>query len=88
MNWAGQPLREWPTGVEHLRGTSTTNGLSVQAELLAGDYPTGERVSDEEFARLRLDRHAAHPTWNYTLRPRPTAGAAAVTPTAGRGLVS
>ncbi len=70
LNWAGQPLRAWETVLEYIRGTTTTGGLAVQAELLAGDYPTGERVSDEEMERLCLDRHTAHPAWNYTLRPR------------------
>jgi hypothetical protein len=60
----------------------------VQAELLVGDYPTGERVSDAEIAGLRLDRHAVDPTWNYTLRPRTTAVPPAVTSPVSQEVVS
>lgn len=73
INWAGQPLRTWDTMISYLRGTTTTTGLQVRAELLTGDYPTGERVSDMDMNRLTLDRHSVCPTWNYTLRPRSAA---------------
>jgi hypothetical protein len=73
LNWAGQPLRDWETVLGYLRGTTTTTGLQVSANLLVGDYPTGERVSDAEMERLNLDRHAISPAWNYTLRPQPAA---------------
>lgn len=69
-NWAGQPLCTWETLLGYIRGTTTTTGLQVSAALLAGDYPTGERVSDEEMNRLQVERHAVCPAWNYTLRPR------------------
>jgi hypothetical protein len=69
-NWAGQPLATWDTLLGYLRGTTTETGLTVQAALQAGTYPTGERVSDAEMATLNLERHAVCPSWNYTLRPR------------------
>lgn len=87
LNWAGQPLRDWETVLGHLRDTTTTTGLAVSADLLTGDYPTGERVRDEEMDRLSLAHHAVCPTWNYTLRPRPPALATDLTP-ADRELVS
>lgn len=70
LNWAGQPLRTWDTMLGYLRGTKTTTGLDVWAELQDGVYRTGERVSDAEMASLHLERHAVCPTWNYTIRPR------------------
>ncbi|MFN8557488.1 MAG: hypothetical protein U0531_09105 [Dehalococcoidia bacterium] len=57
-NWAGQPLRTWETLVGYVRGTTTTTGLQVQAQLLEGTYATGERVSDADMDRLNLQRHA------------------------------
>jgi hypothetical protein len=72
LNWAGRPLASWDTVLGYLRGTTTQTGLTVRAALHAGAYPTGERVSDAELATLNLERHAVCPTWNYTLRPRPT----------------
>jgi Rhodopirellula transposase DDE domain len=74
LNWAGHPLRSWDTILAYLRGTTTTGGLRVTAELHARVYPTGHRVSDQEFAALNLEPHAVCPQWNYTLRPRPRPG--------------
>jgi len=78
LNWAGQPLRDWDTVLGYLQGTTTTSGLAVHAELLTGDYLTGERVSDDDMKHLNLDRHTVSPIWNYTLRPR--GGATSPTP--------
>jgi hypothetical protein len=72
INWAGQPLRTWDILLAYLRGTTTTTGLTVSAFLLEGDYPMAERVSDADLAELNLDRHGVCPSWNYTLRPRPS----------------
>ena len=69
LNWAGQPLRTWETLLGWIRGTKTTTGLQVQAELHTGVYPTGESVSDAVMATLNLERHAVCPAWNYTIRP-------------------
>ncbi len=87
INWAGQPLRSWETLLGHLRHTTTTTGLQVSAALLVGDYPTGERVSDEEMEQLHLTCHAVCPTWNYTLQPRPAATTDRIA-TASREVVS
>jgi len=87
-NWAGQPLRTWDTVLGSIRATVTTTGLEVGAELLAGEYPTGERVSDEEMERLTLDCHPVCPRWNYTLRPRPAAASSPALAGASRELGS
>jgi hypothetical protein len=81
VNWAGTPLRTLDTALAYLRGTTTATGLAVQAELLAGEYPTGLRISDAQMKGLHLTKHEVCPDWNYTITPR-TAGAttAAVTP--------
>jgi hypothetical protein len=72
LNWAGHPLRSWDTLLAYLRGTTTTTGLAVTAELHDRVYAKGQSVSDQEFARLHLEPHAICPQWNYTLRPRPS----------------
>jgi hypothetical protein len=69
-NWAGVPLRTWDTLVAFVRGTTTSTGLVVQAELQPGDYPTGVTVSDAEMKALNIEHHAVCPTWNYTIQPR------------------
>ena len=63
-------MRTWETLLAHIRGTTTTTGLTVEAFLHEGVYLTGQRVSDEELQALNLERHAVCPAWNYTLRPR------------------
>ena len=73
QTWAGRPLATWDTLLGYLRGTTTQTGLSVRAALHHGSYPTGERVADGEMTTLNLTHHSVCPTWNYTLRPRPTA---------------
>jgi hypothetical protein len=69
-NWAGVPLRTWDTLLAFIRGTTTATGLVVHAEFKAGDYRTGQKVSDAEMDALNIERHAVCPTWNYTIRPR------------------
>jgi hypothetical protein len=32
-------------------------------------YETGVEISDEDIDQLRLERHGAHPDWNYTMLP-------------------
>ena len=71
LNWAGKPLRTWETMLAYIRGTTTTTGLKVRAFLQDGVYKTGQKVSDAEMKALNLERHAACPNWNYTIRPRP-----------------
>jgi hypothetical protein len=73
INWAGKPLRTWETMLGYIRATTTTTGLTVDACLVDGEFPTGQTVSDTEMKALRLDRHDVCPRWNYTLRPRPVA---------------
>jgi hypothetical protein len=73
LNWAGKPLRTWETMLGYIRATTTATGLTVAACLLDGAFPTCQTVSDAEMNSLLLDRHAVCPTWNYTLRPRPSA---------------
>jgi hypothetical protein len=68
-NWAGVPLRTFETVASYIAGTTTTTGLRVKAVLKRGGNETGERVSADEWRRLRLKRHNVCPKWNYTLRP-------------------
>ncbi len=86
-NWAGHPLHSWETMLDYLRGTKTETGLTVRAALHEGAYKTGESVSDAEMATLNHERHDICPTWNYTLRPRPTVSSDAVLTDVNRELV-
>lgn len=71
QNWRGQPLVSHQAVVNLIAGTTTKTGLIVKAALDANKYPTEIKVSDEELAALRLERHEFHGDWNYTISPRP-----------------
>ena len=45
-------------------------GLRVLAELDAGQYPTGVKVTQEQMDAIALVREAFHGEWNYKLLPR------------------
>ncbi len=69
-NWRGRPLRSRAIVVNLIGSTTTTTGLQIRAELDAAKYPTGTKVSDEELARVRVERSAFHGEWNYTIVPQ------------------
>ncbi|MGZ3472627.1 MAG: ISAzo13-like element transposase-related protein, partial [Isosphaeraceae bacterium] len=50
--------------------TTTSTGLIVKAALDTNHYDIEIKVSDEELAGLRLQRHEFHGDWNYTISPR------------------
>ncbi|MEX6431071.1 ISAzo13-like element transposase-related protein, partial [Ferrimicrobium acidiphilum] len=53
-----------------IANTKTKSGLTVKAELDSSSYPTGIKVSDEEFYSINLVRHSFHGEWNYSIHPR------------------
>jgi hypothetical protein len=69
MNWRGRPLTSHEVIVQTIAATTTRTGLTVQAELDTGLYPTGVKVSDQQMAALPITRHHFHNDWNYTLHP-------------------
>ena len=69
MNWRGRPLTSHEVIVQTIAATTTRTGLTVQAELDTGLYPTGVKVSDQQMAALPITRHHFHHDWNYTLHP-------------------
>lgn len=70
QNWRGKPLRTRAVIVNLIGNTKTTTGLKVQADLDTNLYPTGIKVSDEEFASVNITRAKFHGDWNYTIMPR------------------
>ncbi|MGH3587669.1 MAG: ISAzo13 family transposase [Pseudonocardia sp.] len=69
MNWRGRPLTSHQTIVELIAATTTSTGLTVQAEIDDRSYPKGLKITDQQMATLPLSRHDFHGDWNYTLRP-------------------
>jgi hypothetical protein len=68
-NWRGQPLTSHAVIIELIAHTTTTTGLRVQAELDTGCYPTGIRITRQQFAMVNLFPAAFHGDWNYAICP-------------------
>ncbi len=68
-NWRGRPLVSHAVVVNLIGGTTTRTGLRVGAELDANMYPTGIKVTNEEFEAIRLKKDTFHGEWNYNITP-------------------
>jgi hypothetical protein len=68
-NWRGEPLTDYATVVNLISKTATTKGLTVSCRLDRRRYPVGRKVSDGEWAKIRLIRDDFHGDWNYTIWP-------------------
>jgi hypothetical protein len=68
INWRGKPLTDLRTIVELISATTTRTGLTVQAAYDPGWYPTGERITDADFATIPLTPHHWHGEWNYEIQ--------------------
>lgn len=69
-NWAGYPLRNLAVMLGFLRGTTTTKGLKVDAELDTASYEKGIKISDKEMRSLSIQRRRFCPDLSYTIKPR------------------
>ena len=69
-NWAGQPLDSYETILNYIRTTTSTTGFCCQAQLDTTEYKLKKKVSDKDFADLRMRPHKRFPQWNYTIYPR------------------
>jgi hypothetical protein len=69
QNWRGQPLVSHEVMINLIAATSTQQGLRIKAELDAGLYPTGIKVTDDELAAVNLKRADFHGDWNYRILP-------------------
>jgi Rhodopirellula transposase DDE domain len=69
QNWRGRPLVSHAVVVNLIAHTTTAEGLQVQAAMDTQEYPTGIKVSQEEFAALNIHHAKFHGEWNYTIKP-------------------
>jgi transposase len=69
-NWRGRPLLSRVAVVELIAATSTTQGLTIRAELDEATYETGRKVTDEQMGSLAIERSEFHGNWNYSILPR------------------
>jgi Rhodopirellula transposase DDE domain len=67
LNWRGRPLTDIRTIVELIGATTTKTGLTVQCAYDPNWYPTGEKISDRDYAAIPLRPHEWHGEWNYNI---------------------
>jgi hypothetical protein len=71
-NWRGVPLATYEVVVQLVSSTRTKEGLEVHCWLDEKAYSKGRKVSEKEYAAIRLRRNKFHGDWNYEILPRPT----------------
>jgi hypothetical protein len=69
-NWAGYPLRTLTIMLNLLRGTTTSKGLTVEAQLDTATYAKGLKVSNHQMKSFNLHRRRVCSDLSYTIRPR------------------
>ncbi len=69
QNWRGKPLRTRATVISLIAATKTTTGLKVKCVLDKNKYPTGKKISNEDYARINLEPDDFHGEWNYAIKP-------------------
>jgi len=70
QNWRGRPLVSHEVIINSIGHTTTKTGLQIRAELDTKLYPTGRKITDEEFAQIQIERDVFHGEWNYKILPR------------------
>ncbi len=70
INWRGKPLTCLETIIELISHTETSQGLKVVAIKDSNTYPTGIKITDEEWKTIRPIKDAFHGEWNYTFKPQ------------------
>ena len=69
QNWRGKPLVTHQVIVSLIAATTTKTGLRVRSRIDSRVYAKGRRISDQQLAEVRLEPHAFHGEWNYTIHP-------------------
>jgi len=67
MNRRGRPLVSYRRIIELISATTTTTGLTIQAEEDLNFYQAGTKVGDADLKVVPLMRHKFHGDWNYTV---------------------
>jgi hypothetical protein len=73
INWRGRPLTSLRTAIELISATSTTTGLTIQADYDPNRYPRGGKISDAKLPAVPLEPDAFHGEWNCTINAQPDA---------------
>lgn len=68
-NWQGKPLIDIQTVIYLIGNTTTQTGLKMNCVVDTNKYPTGRKVSDEEFYSLNIFPCETLGKWNYIIKP-------------------
>lgn len=68
-NWKGKPLVDVQTAVDLIGSTKTTMGLKVICVRDDTEYKLAQKVSDEEFESISINKIPPFDTWNYKIMP-------------------
>ncbi len=71
QNWRGRPPVSREVVVSLIAATTTAKGLTGNAARDLGTYPTGMKVTNEDLARVNLEKAEFHGEWNDTIQPGP-----------------
>jgi hypothetical protein len=69
-NWRSRPLESMATVVSLISGTTTVQGLKINAALDETDYVAGIKISDEVMEDIAITRDKFHGEWNYQINPK------------------
>ena len=69
-NWRGRSLVSREVVVNPIGSTTTDSGLRIRSQLDENPYEAGIKVSDDEWAKLAIERDQFHGEWNYRFCPR------------------
>lgn len=68
--WQGQPLINIETVVNLISDTKTSKGLTVKCVVDKNKYELKRQVTDEDYAKIRLERCSILGDWNYIISPQ------------------
>ena len=68
-HWRGQPLESYEAIINLIGSTTTKKGIKVKAKLDKRKYRSGRKISDEDFAMIKILKNRTLPKWNYTILP-------------------
>ena len=67
--WNGQPLESYEAIINLIGSTTTKKGLRIKAKLDKRKYQKGKKITDEDFAMIKIIKNRTLPKWNYTIIP-------------------
>jgi len=69
QNWKGKPLVDVQTAVDLIGSTRTTKGLVVMCVRDDTEYKLAQKVSDEDFEAIPIEKIPPFGLWNYKISP-------------------